>query len=492
MECTSTSVIRRGNISLSQGEALVSWLETLGITALIPGIAFAVNPLAPSLLEASFLWVILAPILTGSRYGFSHGLGSALTLIAGLGVIWHLALLPMKEFPTLLSVSLLLAGMITGEFRNLWARRLHHLDARCKYQQTRLDEFSRVYHLLKASHTRLEQQVTGSSVSLRTALLAFRQQLSMSEFQEGLPLGGMGERILRIFGEYGGVRMAAVYQVTGPLGIHFSFAARLGKPPRLSTSNPLLLETLKTGQTVSIRGEDEATTDGVLAVVPLVDVHGQVWGVVTIQEMAFIDFHHRTLELLAIIGGYIGDALRSLGKGIGDRSGAANEFRYQLNRCLLDVGRHGLPAGLITLRIIDRRLSPLVVNLMRTGSRGLDQIWVPDTTTKSTVICALLPFTEANGVSNYLQRLEGRMREKSGLVFDKAGVTVNSRLLTAKDTAKELIAEIEKILEGGTGKVEVTNDGALFYGGAKMGSDPAGCLQFVGAGSQLCGVPVER
>ncbi|MCP4994234.1 MAG: hypothetical protein GY934_10700, partial [Gammaproteobacteria bacterium] len=152
----------------TRSRVVVSWLETLAVTSVIPIIAIAFSPHDPFLLESGFPWVILGPILIGSRYGFSHGFASALALVVGLGINLYLQFFPMSDFPTALSLGMLLAGMVTGEFRDYWARCLGRLDARCTHQQVRLDEFSREYHLLKASHARLEQQVAGTSVSLRT------------------------------------------------------------------------------------------------------------------------------------------------------------------------------------------------------------------------------------------------------------------------------------------------------------------------------------
>ena len=431
----------------TRSRVVVSWLETLAITSALPIIAFAFSPHDPFLLESDFPWVILGPILIGSRYGFSHGFVSALALVAGLGINLYLQLFPMTDFPTALSLGMLLAGMITGEFRDYWARCLSRLDARFTHQQVRLDEFSREYHLLKASHARLEQQVAGTSVSLRTSLLSIREQMAISNFQKGFPLGGFGERILRIFSEYGGVQMAAVYQVVDPLGIDLSPAAEFGNPPSLSVSNPLVLESLRTGKTIGVQAGDGPAADGVLAAVPLVDVHGQIWGIVTVNEIPFVDFHHRTLELLTIIGGYIGDALRSPSEENRELPVAVDAFRNRLERCLMDVRRFQLPAGLITINVSNQHLFTSLIKLMRIQSRGLDQLWVPGNADQASVICALLPFTDAQGISNYADRLESLLQEELGLTLNQAGITVQERILTANHKAAKLLAEIELIAE---------------------------------------------
>jgi hypothetical protein len=422
----------------------VAWLEAIVITGALPAIAFWFNPADPFLLDTGFPWVILAPILIGSRYGFVHGFGSAMLLVAGLGGSWYLGWLPTETFPTELSLGLLFTGIVTGEFGQYWARRCEHVRARCNYLQMRLDQFSRVYQLLKASHTRLEQQVKGASVSLRTALLAFREELSKSQFQDGVPLGGMGDSVLRFFRECGGVQMAAVYQVSSPFGVDPSPAAQLGRPPPLVVSNPLLREAVKTGQTVAVQADDySAAADGILAVVPLVDVQDQVWGVVTINEMPLVGFQHNSLDLLTIIAGYIGDAIRSYGGGGSWTSkGIADVFRSQLERCLRDVRRHQLPAGLVAVDIGDPQLFSSLLKLAQAQSRGLDAIWVPFPADNAGVVWILLPFTDQDGIASYVQRLEALLQQD--LRAGDGDAVVSGRVLVAADTASGLIEEIEK------------------------------------------------
>lgn len=442
----------------TSSNSVVAWLETIAITSAVPLITLAFSPNDPFLVQTGFPWVVLAPILIGLRYGFSHGFASALTLVAGLGLHLNLEQIPMSNFPTALSLGLLLAGMVTGEFRDYWARRLDRLNAKYAHQQIRLDEFSRVYHLLKASHARLEQQAAGASVSLRTSLLTIREQMAVSEFQKDVPLGGFGERILRIFSEYGGIQMAAVYQVTKSQGIDSSPAAQLGNPPPVSASNPLVLETLQSGQTVGVGAGNIPVADGVLAAIPLVDVHGQIWGIVTVNEIPFVDFHHKRLELLTIIGGYLGDAISNPSDLNSDQPVAADAFRSHLERCLTDIRRFGVPAGLVTISITNQRLLPSLIKMIRSQSRGLDQIWVPSRTEQAGVICALMPFTDVQGVADYTHRFESLLQVEFGLNLEQAGIKLHVRALTSRHRVEKILAQIKQIAEENTTTGTITKN----------------------------------
>jgi len=447
MEATETGISRPGMASSARRTVLLAWLETIVITGLLPAIGFWLDPTDPFLLENGFPWVILAPILIGSRYGFTQGFGSALLLVAGLAVSWYQGWLPIETFPTEFSVGLLFTGIVTGEFGQHWARRHENLSARCSYLQTRFDEFTRIYQLLKVSHARLEQQLQGAAVSLRTSLLAFREQLSRCEFKEGVPLGGMGDSVLKIFRDCGGVQMAAIHQVIPPFGVDPSPAARLGRPRVRVVSNPLVREAVRTGKTVAVKTENYSTAaDGILAAVPLVDVQDRVWGVVMINEMPFADFQQRTLDLLTIVAGYIGDAIRSYsGGGSWNREGVAGTFRDQLERCLRNLRRHQLPAALVTVDTGNPQLFSVLLKLMQARSRGLDVVWVPSAEDASSVVCTLLPFTDRDGVESYLQRLEAPLQQQQDPHQADVDTAVSGRLLDTEDTASGLIEDIEKL-----------------------------------------------
>lgn len=448
MEAGSEGVSHSEHVTSSMRSAVISWLEVLIVTAAIPGIAYSFDPSDPFLLETTFPWVILAPILLGSRYGFAHGFGSALVLVVAIGASWNMGLLHTTSFPVELCIGLLITGVITGQFGQHYLQRHERLDARCNYLQTRFDEFSRIYQLIKASHVRLEQQVRGSTVSLRTSLLAIREQLSTFQYQDGVTFGGIGERVLQIFHEYGDVQMAALFRVIPPFGVDPSPVSQLGRPPPLVVSNPLLRETLKTRKTVAIKTQDySAAVDGILAVVPLVDVHDQVWGVVVITEMPLVNFRQSTLDLLTIVGGYIGDAIRNCSGGSWRSKAVADTFRNQLERCLCNVRRHQLPAGLVTLDTGNPHLFSSLVKLIHTQSRGLDSVWVQRNTTNSGVVCALLPLADKDGVATYVKRLESLMEQLLGQGLEEAGVGVSMMTLKPEHSASELLEEIEKIAQ---------------------------------------------
>ncbi len=120
----------------------VSWVETLVISALALGLGWWFSPDDPLQVNATFPWVILAPLLLGMRYGFVRGLASAALLVAALFAFRVQGVEAYAQVPAAFIVGVLLCAMLVGEFRDIWERRLERLELANEYRQLRLDEFT--------------------------------------------------------------------------------------------------------------------------------------------------------------------------------------------------------------------------------------------------------------------------------------------------------------------------------------------------------------
>ncbi len=140
------------------------WLETLALTAIVLIASFITHQPDPFRLGSGFPWPILAPLLAGLRYGFVHGFVSALLILAALGISINQQWQATPEFPLGWGIGVVIMAMVTGEFRDMWGRRLHRLEGAYQYRAERLEEFTRNYQLLRLSHDRLEQTVANQRV----------------------------------------------------------------------------------------------------------------------------------------------------------------------------------------------------------------------------------------------------------------------------------------------------------------------------------------
>lgn len=423
----------------------MGWVETTLVTAAITLLGAWLRPSDPFFIDAPFPWAILAPLLTGLRYGFSHGFASALFLIITLASAWRLEWLALHGgFPAELAVGFLAVGMLAGEFADTWRRRLLWFNSVNTYRQNRLDEFTRGYHLLKVSHDALEQRVAGTTQNLREALTTLRGEFLSSGRDDALPLWGFGARVLDLFARYGWVQVAALYQVHGGRLVPEPVEL-LGEADGIQANDPLLLECLQDGKLVSVQGDSGAASErtSLLAAIPIVDVEGKVWAVVAVRQMLFVAFQGDNLHLLAILGGHMGDIFTFGTRMIqGDPLGV-KAFRAQLQRSLADLRDYGLPVSLVSLVLDGGDDSEDLAAQVLHQRRGLDQaILLRRQGDNAPIILMLLNLTDEPGMDGYMSRLQQTLEQERGLSPEELGITVLGRSLSPRHKASVLLDDL--------------------------------------------------
>ncbi len=416
--------------------AVTSSIEILVLGGVVPTalLWFVKAQALPFVLPA----LVLIPLLLGLQHGFAAGTGSALLTVLALAMVGHLKPGLPGEFPKAQAIGLLLAGMVSGQARDIWNTRLQKLERLSHYHRTRLEQFTSAYHLLQVSHSQLERRMAGGANNLRTALDRLERRDPVVDVAGHEPLGGMGEWLLEIMAEAGNLHTAALYEMNGKGILRFPSVAMVGQATDLSLFNPLLRETLRTGALTSVHASNEAVHEQVIAVVPLIDATGHTHGVVAIYDMPFLSIHQDTFELLGVLGRRIGDILARRARPLGTTQSAFT-LRESLQRHLADAQRHGFPAALIACRIIDTEHRATLVNGCCNSSRGLDQSWISTNQKGQPVIVKLLPLTDEAGANSYLARLKDG---QAGSGIAPNGIVTYQWMLDKQRTADELLAQV--------------------------------------------------
>lgn len=394
--------------------AWLQWAETLAVTALFVGMGAWNRPEDPFYINGSFPWPVLAPLLMGLRYGFFYALVSALLLLGALGVGYQEGWIPSTEFPYVWAIGVLIFSLLAGEFRDYWGRRLEKLEASNRYRQVRLEEFTRNFYLLKVSHDRLEQQLAGSSSSLREALRRLYHEIAHARGQGLTP--ETGELMLQLLIRYGQLQIAAIYPVSNQT-LGDNPVARIGAFDDIRGDDPLLQHALSEKKLVSVQNEylqrmNDLNTDLLLAL-PLIDSRQTLLGMVVVKAMPFFNFQPKTLRLLAILAGHMADMIQEQLQVQDPGSAEWRQFRFQLLRASRDARQYGLPTALIRFTFTDIEKALLVAERMRQLRRGLDVITeLPPSGQPGLAI--LLPLTDELGQAAYLQRLDDAVREYIG------------------------------------------------------------------------------
>lgn len=436
--------------------------ETVVLAAVVPAtVLWQVK--ASWLPDADSLWPAFIPLLLGLRYGLRAGLGASTLLVAVMGGFTLVSGTPAREFEPIHAVGLLLLGMTAGEFRDGWASRFRKLEAEGSYHRARLDEFTRTYHLLQASHAQLERQLGSNAVSLRTLLQRLKLQPGFAAAKDEKGLEGVGKSLLELFADAGRLHTAALYSIGERGTLLVPAVATLGQAAELSPFNPLLRQALSTGCLTSLRVQQDIGSAGVIAVVPLVDSSGRVHGIVSIHEMPFFALRQSTFDLLAVLGGHVGDILARRMKPL-DGTGGIAAFRLCLQRALKDVVTGSVPASLVSVRIGAGPDQADVVARISHEGRGLDRKWIGTDREGCAVVVALLPLTDAAGAECFLDRI-GRLADKYGKATDASEAWVRKVWsLSAQHDAAGLLDEVLSRFEVVCGQDVIEVDGKLSRG----------------------------
>ena len=419
-----------------------AWLETLLIVSIFLLAGFWIDQNDPFFLRAEFPWLILAPLLPALRYGFHHGFLAALVLVALMALAWHSGLFTGPRFPAELAVGMLIVGMLSGEFADSYMRRLNQQRVINDYQRLRLDEFTRNYHLLKVSHDRLEHRLAASSHSLRGALLELRKHLSPGS---GNDLASQAQRIMSLFTAYGWVQVAALYAVRNRRMVVRPLAMT-GQIGAVDPFDPLVRRALVEGRMTTLTQErlndEDAAEQGLLAVVPLVDVSGHVWAIVCIREMPFIALQEENLRLFAVLGGHIGDILAAAQQQTGPDP-ELSAFMTDLRRALTDHRLYGLPALVVVITLpADHPDAAEMARLFVSQSRGLDRIWQPDDEPHRLFL--LMPLTHPEELVPYRNRMDRALAERFGHGMDELGIHISSHVLQRRDDPDKLLETLRE------------------------------------------------
>lgn len=418
----------------------LQWAETLAVTVLFLGVGAWNRPDDPFYINGSFPWPVLAPLLMGLRYGFFYALVSALVLLGGLGVGYREGWIPLVEFPYVWAIGVLIFSLLAGEFRDYWGRRLEKLEVSNRYRQVRLEEFTRNFYLLKVSHDRLEQQLAGSSSSLREALRRLYQEIAHARGRGLTP--ETAELMLQLLIRYGQLQIAAIYTVDNQT-LGEKPMARIGAFDNIRLDDPLLQHAMAEKKLVSVQNEylqklNDLNTDLLLAM-PLIDSRQNVLGMVVVKAMPFFNFQPKTLRLLAIIAGHMADMVQEQLQVPDPGSAEWRQFRFQLLRAGRDAAQHGLPAALIRLTFDGRQDAEMVAERMRQLRRGLDVISEMPASAE-TGLAILLPLTDELGQAAYLQRLDDAVREHSGQALAQLA-TVETLMVTGEAEPETWLAQ---------------------------------------------------
>ena len=427
----------------ARSRVLVPILETSAFLLLAPMVGWLFNPADPLLLQSDFPWLFFVCMLPALRYGFAYGFGSAMVLIGALALAERWQLFGVETFPTTLSLGLLIGSMLAGEFTDTWTKRVKRLQIVNTYQRMRLEEFTLSYSLLKVSHDRMEHQMAAGSVSLRGALMEFRRFLLQYETDMQLS-AEMSEQILRLFGDYVAIRVAAIYPVDEKGQVADTPVAVHGQP-QVSPAHEMVRMAVDDGVLMTIRDllERPAEAESApLAAVPIADVGGRLYAVLVVEDMPFVALQEENLKLLAVLGGHVADLL-TLTRDKQGKDIAQIRFETELKRAILDCRRYALPAMLVTVRLPQTGPVEEVEELLLRQVRGLDRLLMQEDE-QGRLLRLLMPLTGPLELDGWQQRINRILHEHLGQETEELGIRIIAREIRGREKLADLLSKSQE------------------------------------------------
>ncbi|MFT5894040.1 MAG: hypothetical protein ACI8VW_000907 [bacterium] len=381
-------------------------IELLFFACLLPFGGLLAFPENPTGIASGFPWVVVGSIVFAARYGSGWGVSCAIATGLFLQI-------PAEAYASLaaqhgtLALGTVVISMLVGDASSTWRRRSRNSEAENEYLRHRLKEFSTDYHVLKVSHGLLEEYMAGQRLSLREALQQLKPVLTSNK--QGMEAGG---ELMAIFSHFCSIQVAGLYALDDDGKIDNTPAAIHGDMIELPIFDTLLRTALAQKEMVSIKLESLAENhhqSSLLAVVPLVDTNGHIHGVLAIKDMHFMAFQQENLNLLALLGFYVGNQLtRSRGEALS----RADWFLAELDTVIRFAQSHDTESSLLALKFWNIEEASEAAVYVSESIRSLDASWIVTDKDGASVLCLLLPLMSETQCIAFVHRMNRQVDKK--------------------------------------------------------------------------------
>ncbi|HOV17971.1 PelD GGDEF domain-containing protein [Ottowia sp.] len=408
--------------------AMVAEIIALPLLAVALGYIWA--PQDPLQVNGEFPWAWLAPLLLALRYGPLAGLGAAGVLLVAW---WTLNPGRIGLFPQMYFLGGLILVFVAGEFSSFWRTRTRRAEAVQLYLDQRLDHVVRQHYLLRLSHDRLGRELIGRPMSMHDALVALRDT---ERDDVGSKQGA--QALLRLLAQFCQLDCAALHSVAHGQ-IAADPAAVLGVYQGMNLADPLVRQALETRKLCHISQAVAAQQDSqYLVAAPLLDLAGEMYGLLLVQNMSFFALHTENLQTLQLLLGYYTDGLsmNALAQPIVQRvPDCPYRFAFEVQRLAHLKTSADVSSIVVALELTSTARSQDLMQQILRLRRELDETWLIETPARQ-VLAVLMPLGDGASAEGYIARLEDWLQQKSNQSLAEAGVFSHVLPLDGTDPAQ--------------------------------------------------------
>lgn len=415
---------------LPSGALAGLWIESAVFTAVAVLIGRLIAPEDPLFISAQFPWPWLAPILLALRYGVMPGVMSSAILLAA----WYVFQVDpvIADVPKLYFLGGLITVMVCGEYSGLWRTRLRRITEVNSYLENRVERATRRLYLLRLSHERLEQDMLSRPATLREAIGALRQRISMVG-QEG-PLPG-AQDLLEFLAQYCQLEAAALYAPEHAGSDAYRQVAAIGAPPALRMDDPLLAHARERRQLAHIQVDEldkDHPTDH-LVVVPVETARGQHLGMLVVTRMPFFAMREDTLQMMSVLVSSYAEGTTAAAEVMPLLSrvpGLPMEFAEEYVKLLRMQREFGIDSHIIVMMCFGHEERLDIFAQLKRERRVPDIVWAIESLLECSFVITLMPLAGAAAVEGFLRRIEDILHETRGASLRDLGMQISVIPLT--------------------------------------------------------------
>lgn len=424
-------------VATSQNPVIVV-AETLLLPVIALLIGYASHAEDALWVHAEFPWAWMAPMLVALRYGPFAGLAAAGVLLAGwLGLNRS----DFSQFPQQYFLGGLIMVMITGEISSLWRARIRRARTAHFYQDQRTEQLIRQHYLLRLSHDRLEQELIGRPMSMRDAIH------SLSALRGGQE---DAQKLLNLLAQFCQISAASLLPVKGA-ALDGPAMAHIGGASDILANDPLVRQALQTQALchVSQSLQDPQQTRYLVAA-PLVDLAGETYGLLVVEEMPFFALQEETLQTINLLLGYYTDSVAANDLAaplVQAYPQCPPSFAFELQR-MEHVNRNAqLTSMVVALELtpaaVERQMAQQIVRL----ERMMDKSWLLESSNPAPgrqLLVILMPLGTEATAEGYLHRIESWLAQRSIASLGEAGIFPHTILLHQR-SALSVLEQLDRI-----------------------------------------------
>lgn len=413
-----------------------AWTESALLPVLALLGAWYLDRADPLALRGGFPWVWFGAWLAAVRYGAGYGLFGA-ALYAAMWWWHHGGVMPASSemvFPGEFFLGGTLMTLVLGEFGSAYRRseRLHRETA--ADLGVRLERTKRRLFIVKDALATLEQELVDRPLTLRDALLDFRQLCA--QWQRDHPEAAAGARarlpqatgFLQLLSQSCRVVESAIFirDLDSPQG--WRLAASLGHElPPLDDAHPLITAVLENRHAAHIAQEalaESQSSEWVYAAVLRCDEDGEVAALLAAHTMPFMSFEQNNLQRLQVLV----DAYRDFVEresGVGPMRDVWPQAPIGLQQEWADLSRLARRSHLHSHAVVWRFPSTLAAGPLDRFEQAQpveSESWQLNLADGSRALVTVLPLVGAAAVNAYLQRLDEVLED----LYGEAGEQVSS------------------------------------------------------------------